>query len=167
MKNLRQEQIDILDIPDPRGRYTGTVDQVDITLLYTLIRNISSVPTPVTGWGKAPVDNPRDISLGAALEGIRIFRNCVSGHSMDGRLDDHTFEHNWNDICSIMKDIEQSLGSKGYRDALNKRKDQILSPMEAHSLRTKFNAFQADVLSAVEIVMEKMMDIQARVEKHE
>ena len=66
-----------------------------------------------------------------------------------------------------MKDIEQSLESKGYRDALNKRKDQILSPTEAHSLRTKFNAFQADVLSAVEIVMEKMMDIQARVEKHE
>ena len=165
MRNLRQEQLDIL-FPDPRGRYTGTVDQFDITLLYTLIRNISTVPPPVTGWGKAPVDNPRDTSLSAATERIRICRNCVSGHSMDGRLDDQSFEHYWKDICTIMDDIEQALGAKGYQNALKKRKDQILSPAEAQSLRTMFRAFQADVLAAADMAIEAMRDLKTLAEEH-
>ena len=165
MRQFRREQIDIM-FPDPRGRYTGTVDQFDITLLYALIRNISSVPAPVTGWGKLPVDNPKDTSLGATTEQVRICRNCVSGHSMDGRLDDQAFENYWKDICLIMDDIEQSLGVKGYQDALKKRKDQILSPKEAQSLRTIFSAFQAEVLLAVETVTEKMRNLQALVEDH-
>ena len=163
MRNLRQEQLNTL-FPDPNGRYMGTVDQFDITLLYTLIRNISSVPPPVTGWGKAPVDNPRDISLGAATERIRICRNCVSGHSMDGRLDDQSFEHYWKEICLVMDDIEKSLGTGEYQDALKKRKDQVLSPAEAQSLRTVFRAFQADVLAAVDLVLETMGNLKARVE---
>ena len=163
MRNIRQEQIGIM-FPDPRGRYTGTVDQFDITLLYTLIRNISSVPAPATGWGKPPADHPRDTSLGAATERIRICRNCVSGHSMDGRLDDQAFEHYWKEICSIMDDIEQSLGKKGYRDALKNRKHQILSPADAKSLRSVFCAFQTEVLSAVKIVTEKMRILQTMVE---
>ena len=165
MRQFRQDQIDIM-LPDPRGRYTGTVDQFDITLLYALIRNISSVPPPGNGWGKTPVDNPRDTSLGANTERIRICRNCVSGHSMDGRLDNQTFEDYWKDIYMIMNDIEQSLGTKGYQDALTKRKDQILSPKEAQSIKTIFNAFQAEVLSAVETVTVKMRNLQALVEGH-
>ena len=164
MRNLRQEQLDTL-FPDPRGRYMGTLDQFDITLLYTLVRNISSVPPPVTGWGKGPMDNPRDTSLGAATERIRICRNCVSGHSMDGRLDDQSFEHYWKEICLVMDDIEKSLGAKGYQDALKKRKDQVLSPAEAQSLRSMFIAFQADVLAAVDLVLETMGNLKARVGK--
>ena len=165
MRNLRQEQLDIL-FPDPRGRYTGTIDQFDITLLYTLIRNISNVTPPVTGWGKAPVGNPRDPSLGAATERIRICRNWVSGHSMDGRLDDQSFEHYWKDICLIMDDIEQSLGAKGYLNSLKKRKDQILSPAEAQSLRATFSAFQVEILAATNIAMEAVRNLKALAEEH-
>ena len=100
------------------------------------------------------------------MERIRICRNCVSGHSMDGRLDNQTFEDYWKDIYMIMNDIEQSLGIKGYQDALAKRKDQILSPKEAKSIKTNFNAFQAEVLSAVETVTVKMRNLQALVEGH-
>ena len=42
MRQLRPEQLDLI-FPDPHSRYTGAVYQFDITLLYTLIRNISSV----------------------------------------------------------------------------------------------------------------------------
>ena len=112
------------------------------------------------------MDNPRDTSMGAATERIRICRNCVSGHSMDGRLDDQSFKHYWKDICLIMDDIEQSLGAKGYQDALKKRKDQILSPAEAQSLRETFSAFQADALSAVDIVMKTMRNLKVRAEGH-
>ena len=164
-KMFRQDQINIM-FPDPRGRYTGTVDQFDITLLYSLIRNISSVPTPVTGWGKPPDDNPRDTSLAANTERIRLCRNRVSGHSIDGKLDDQTFKEYWKEICMIMSDIEQSLNVKGYQDALKQRKDQIITPTEEQSLRTTFTSFQAEVLSAVESVTEKMKNLQSLVEEH-
>ena len=158
MKQFRQEQLKIL-FPDPRGRYTGTVDQFDITLSYALIRNTSAVPAPVTGWGKPPADNQRDTSLGANVERIRIVRNYVSGHSMDGTLDDQAFEDYWKDISLIMDDIENILGVKGYQDALKKRKDQVLSPKEA---QTMFRELQAEVM----MVTEKMKTLQALVEKN-
>ena len=164
MKQFRQEQLNVL-FPDPHDRYTGTVDQFDITLLYALIRNVNAVTAPVTGWGKLPVENPRDTSLGANVERIRNCRNCVSGHSMHGRLDDQAFEDYWKDICLIMDDIENILGDKGYKDALEKRKDQVLSPKEAQSLKTMFKDLQAEVKIAVDTVTEKMKSLQALMEK--
>ena len=165
MKLSRQEQLDIL-FPDPHVRYTGTVDQFDITLLYALIRNISAVPAPVTGWGKPPVDNPRDTTLRANVERIRIVRNYVTGHSMDGALDDQAFEDYWKDISLIIDDIENILGVKGYQDDLMKRKEQVLSPKEAESLKTRFRELQAEVMMAVETVTEKMKTLQALVEEN-
>ena len=165
MKQFRQEQLNVL-FPDPHDRYTGTVDQFDITLLYALIRNVSAVTAPVTGWGKPPVENPRDTSLGANVERIRNCRNCVSGHSMDGRLDDQAFENYWKDIYLIMDDIENILGDKGYKDALEKRKDQVLSSKEAQSLKTMFKDLQAEVRIAVETVTEKMKTLKALAEEN-
>ena len=161
MKQFRQEQLNVL-FPDPHGRYTATVDQFDITLLYALIRNVSAVPAPVTGWGKPPIENPRDTSLGANVERIRICRNNVSGHSMDGRLEDQAFEDHWKCICLIMGDIENILGEKGYKDALEKRKDQVLSPKEATTLKTMFKQLQAEVKT----VTEKMRTLQTLVENN-
>ncbi|KAL3889245.1 hypothetical protein ACJMK2_001626 [Sinanodonta woodiana] len=66
---LNNDQIMLL-FPDPLGNRVGTVDQFDISLLYILIRNVSSVPAPVTGWSKDPCDQPRDTSLGASVERI-------------------------------------------------------------------------------------------------
>ena len=48
MRQIGREQFQLI-FQDPQFRYTGTVDQFDITLLYTLIRNISSCPAPATG----------------------------------------------------------------------------------------------------------------------
>ena len=143
MRQIRQEQIDLL-FPDPQGRFTGTVDQFDITLLYTLIRNISSVPAPLTGWGRPPVDQPRDTSLGANVERIRVCRNCVNGHSADGRLEDQMFEDYWNEIGAIMDDIEISIGPKGYRIALDERKNQVFTIKEAQTLKLKLKELEGN-----------------------
>ena len=143
MRHIRQEQIDLL-FPDPQGRFTGTVDQFDISLLYSLIRNISPVPAPLTGWGKPLVDQPRDISLGASVERIRVCRNCVNGHSADGRLEDQIFEDRWNEISAIMDDIENSIGPKGYRIALDDRKNQVFTIKEAHTLKLELKELKGN-----------------------
>ena len=141
MRQLRQEQLSLI-YPDPLYRYTGTVDQFDITLLYTLIRNLSSVQAPVTGWNQPPDDNPRDTSLGANVERIRSCRNKVSGHSIDGKLDNQCFETYWQEIGEMIDDIENAIGDKGFKDALERRRKQVITPKEAQLLQMQIKTFQ-------------------------
>ena len=137
MRQFRQEQINVL-FPDPQKRYAGTVDQFDLTLLYALIRNVSSVQAPGTGWGHPPADQPRDASLGASVERIRQSRNNIVGHSVDNRLDDQTFEHMWEEISQTMEDIENEIGDRGYKIALRERKNQAFTLREARLMQKKF-----------------------------
>ena len=136
LRQLRDEQLDIL-YPDPQNQITGRVDQFDITLLYTLIRNISAVVSPVTGWAKPPNDNPRDTSLGANVERIRCFRNVVVGHSVDYSVDDQTYENTWKEISLAMGDIENVIGDKGFKKALDERKKQVFTLRQARFLQAK------------------------------
>ncbi|KAL3888348.1 hypothetical protein ACJMK2_000718, partial [Sinanodonta woodiana] len=127
---LNSDQMHMV-FPDPLGKTTGNVDQFDLSLLYTLIRNISTVPAPVTGWGYEPQDQPRDTSLGASVERIRSYRNNIIGHSMDGKMSQQDFDDNWNKINNVLDDIELKLGRQGYRAQLEKQKTQVISVYEA------------------------------------
>ncbi|KAL3889683.1 hypothetical protein ACJMK2_002012 [Sinanodonta woodiana] len=127
---LNRDQTQLV-FPDPQGMTTGKVDQFDISLLYTLIRNISTVPAPVTGWGNDPQDQPRDDSLGASVERIRSYRNHIIGHSMDGQISQQDFDDYWNKIDYVLDDIELKLGVQGYRAQLEKQKTQVVSVYEA------------------------------------
>ncbi|KAL3888285.1 hypothetical protein ACJMK2_000656, partial [Sinanodonta woodiana] len=111
--------------PDPFGRYVGSVDQFDITLLYILIRNVSTVSDSLMGWGIDPVEQPfRDTCLGASVERIRLYRNQI-GHSMDGKISQQDFDHYWNQIKAVIDDIEQALGKQGlYMTELEKHRKQ-------------------------------------------
>ena len=141
MRQIGREQFQLI-FQDPQFRYTGTVDQFDITLLYTLIRNISSCQAPATGWSKPPDDLPRDVSLGACVERIRLMRNKISGHSADGKLADQAYEDHMDEINQILDDIEVVLGDRGYKDALEKCRKQIITTQEAQALRKKFENYQ-------------------------
>ncbi|KAL3888485.1 hypothetical protein ACJMK2_000852 [Sinanodonta woodiana] len=117
--------------PDPRGRYVAGLDQFDISLLYFLIRNVSTVSASVMGWGNDPIEKPfRDKCLGANVERIRSYRNQI-GHSMDGQISQHDFDEYWNMIDSVLDDIEQALGRQGYRTELEKQRRQVISVYEA------------------------------------
>ncbi|KAK3611907.1 hypothetical protein CHS0354_013971 [Potamilus streckersoni] len=127
---LNPDQIQLV-FPDPHGQTTGTVDQFDLSLLYTLIRNISTVSAPVTGWGWDPQDQPRDRSLGANVERIRSYRNHISGHSPDGRMSQPDLEDYWNKFEAVIHDIEAVLGGHMYSYELKKQKSQVISIYEA------------------------------------
>ncbi|KAL3888492.1 hypothetical protein ACJMK2_000859 [Sinanodonta woodiana] len=117
--------------PDPHGKTTGKVDQFDLSLLYILIRNISTVPAPVRGWGYDPQDQPRDKSLGASVERIRSYRNHIIGHSMNGEISQQDFDDYWSKIDAVLDEVELKLGKQGYRAQLEKQKTQVISIYEA------------------------------------
>ena len=136
---LRGEQKDLV-FPDSGN--IGNVDQFDISLLFILIRNTSSVRPPVTGWNDPPNDNPRDRSLGASLQRIRLCRNETVGHSKDGKLDDQCFEEYWKKIGEMLDDIESVIGDKGFRKDLEQRKKQVITQKEANKLKKQFQNYQ-------------------------
>ncbi|KAL3889492.1 hypothetical protein ACJMK2_001832, partial [Sinanodonta woodiana] len=115
----------------PQGKKMGTLDQFDISLLYILIRNVSAVQTPKTGWGNDPQDQPRDTSLGASVERIRSFRNQVTGHSADGKISKQEFEDYWKKFKAVIQDIENVIGGQMCSQELERQKRQVISIYEA------------------------------------
>ncbi|KAL3889271.1 hypothetical protein ACJMK2_001618, partial [Sinanodonta woodiana] len=127
---LNNDQI-MLIFPDPLGNRLGTLDQFDISLLYILIRNVSTVPAPVTGWSKDLCDQPRDTSLGASVERIRSFRNHISGHSADGKIRRQRLEDYWDKFEAVIHDVEVELGEQVCIQELEKQRTQVISIFEA------------------------------------
>ena len=68
----------------------------DITLLTILLRNISGLPKPTTGWDVMPP--PSDTSISADIARIKILRNQIYGHISRAEYDDTTFKKYWQDI---------------------------------------------------------------------
>ena len=68
----------------------------DITLLTILLRNISGLPKPTTGWDVMPPAS--DTSMSADIARIKILRNQIYGHISRAEYDNTTFEKYWQDI---------------------------------------------------------------------
>lgn len=80
-----------------------TYDDFDITLLYTVLRNICHIPEHKNRWGNVPL--PTDRSVSANLERIRLIRNEY-GHSSKFSLSDIEFKRKWQDILKIVQELE-------------------------------------------------------------
>ena len=63
------------------GVYSGNYDDMDITLLYILLRNVCGIQAHSNGWGKTPDSSDRSVS--ANIERLRLARNRC-GHSTGG-----------------------------------------------------------------------------------
>lgn len=86
----------------------GNYSEFDITLLYTLLRNLSTFPPPSNGWGNDPDKNDRSVS--ANIERIRLERNKY-GHKSDIYLTDTAFNEKHQNILSIVQDLGGYLGA--------------------------------------------------------
>ncbi|KAK3099333.1 hypothetical protein FSP39_002765 [Pinctada imbricata] len=96
-----------LDLIFPRsGPYIGNYSDFDISLLYTLLRNVCNIPKHNKGWGKDP--DPNDMSLSANIERIRNSRNRL-GHALDFALSDSDFIDIWSSIRSAVVEIDNVL----------------------------------------------------------
>lgn len=86
----------------------------DVTLLYTLIRNLCSGLEPTRGWGLEP--GPTDTKIGDDIERLRLFRNKNFAHLNSATIPDDTFEETLKAVLSRLKshsgcgvDYEQEL----------------------------------------------------------
>lgn len=96
--------------------YGGNYSIFDITLLYTLIRNVSAIPQHLSNWGNHPQSGDRSVS--ANVERIRLIRNEY-GHSSAISLTYIAFNKKCQDIFTIIQELEAYLGADTfYQDAV-------------------------------------------------
>ena len=90
----------------PRGPIPIVVSSkdFDISLLYTLLRNIAGIPPHGNGWGNNPTTG--DTSLSACIEIIRSSRNNLNGHNLTGKICDSDFNDVWSTLKFVVTEIE-------------------------------------------------------------
>lgn len=80
---------------------------LDISLLYIILRNICNIPSHKNGWGKQPMKG--DNSISACIERIRFQRNLISAHSTNGDVDEAKFHNYWDELSCTVLEIEKQL----------------------------------------------------------
>ncbi|XP_056001178.1 uncharacterized protein LOC125656335 [Ostrea edulis] len=108
------------------GHYKGNYTDMDISLLYILLRNISGISSHSNGWNRDP--DPNDRSLSANIERIRLVRNhCV--HSCDPFMSNTDFNSIWSTIRLTMVDLDVFLvnGNK-YEKAVDFLRHESMDP---------------------------------------
>ena len=106
---LNPHQIAILQNASIKGDYS----ECDITLLYSLLRNLPPTNTalkPTAGWGKLPIA-AGSVSLGDDIERIRMIRNEVYGHIATTAIPTASYTDymmELQDICNRMDTIHRT-----------------------------------------------------------
>ncbi|KAK3092981.1 hypothetical protein FSP39_009624 [Pinctada imbricata] len=73
LPRLTQPQRDLI-LPRS-GQYSGDYSDMDVSLLYLLLRNVCNIPPHNNGWGNLP--DMQDSSLSASIDRIRGNRNRI------------------------------------------------------------------------------------------
>ncbi|CAG2233587.1 unnamed protein product [Mytilus edulis] len=81
--------------PD-KEHYKGDLSDLDISLLYIILRNLNTICPHKNGWGNTPNDD--DQCLSANIERIRIFKNRYVSHCPFCSLNEEDFLKTWKEI---------------------------------------------------------------------
>ncbi|XP_062572683.1 E3 ubiquitin-protein ligase DZIP3-like [Saccostrea cucullata] len=111
-----------------KGQFQKTYEDFDLSLLYTLLRNISGINSHSKGWGKPP--DPADRSISANIDRIREIRNTYCGHSASVSLSDQDFSNLWQDASVIIAELEKAIPESGtkYSSAAKILKSENMDP---------------------------------------
>ncbi|XP_062573624.1 uncharacterized protein LOC134235507 [Saccostrea cucullata] len=94
---LNTKQVQILEGAKAKG-----YEKFDITLLYTLIRNLcKNIQAPSNGWGTSQMPTINEITVGDDIERIRMIRNEVTAHMASAEVSDSKFQKYWQEISNI------------------------------------------------------------------
>ena len=117
LNNLRTDQWNLIHQANTNG-YAS----FDITLLYTLLRNLcTSVPKPSTKWGRNDLPKSQEVTLGDDIERIRIVKNGLQSHIPSTKLNDAEFEDYWKILRDMCVRLDLQFNKK-YTDDLDKLK---------------------------------------------
>ena len=109
VKTLRKDQINKITNAKTQG-----YQDFDITLLYTLLRNVcQNITPPSQNWGVSSMPSPNEVTVGDDIERIRLIRNNVFGHISEAAISNTEFKEYWSIISGICTRI-QTLLNKDY-----------------------------------------------------
>lgn len=113
--NLRKEQQAICFIPPASG--VPDYNKFDVSLLYTLIRNLCHLPCPAQGWGNPKWPKATDTQISDDIERLRLSRNTYYAHRISAKISDNEFKDIWGNLTSAINRI-QSGYNIDYKDEL-------------------------------------------------
>nr|XP_022295084.1 uncharacterized protein LOC111105207 [Crassostrea virginica] len=107
------------------GVYFGNYDDMDISLLYILLRNVCGIQAHNQGWGNSP--DSADRSVSANIERLRLARN-LCGHSTGG-MSNAEFNQVWSEIRAAVMDLDKTLGiGNKYQEAVDFIRNDTMDP---------------------------------------
>ncbi|XP_062567195.1 ankyrin-3-like [Saccostrea cucullata] len=112
LPKLRPEQWTAINNAATKGSY----EDFDSSLLYIMIRNLSSLPPPKLGWNKKPLAT--DLSVAADVERIHYYRNEVYGHTTRAQISYSEFQVIWLDLEKISERFDKNRPGKNYKKKL-------------------------------------------------
>ena len=123
LKRLTEPQRKLI-LPDS-GVYSGNYDDMDISLLYILLRNVCGVQAHNKGWGNTPDSAERSVS--ANIERLRLARNRCS-HTTEG-MSNVDFNQVWSEIRAAVEDLDKALriGNK-YQEVVDFIRNDTMDP---------------------------------------
>ena len=101
---LKQDQLMLL-LPSDGSQKTDS-QAFDVTLIVLLIINCSTLPPPVNGWYKPPLDS--DASVAANVLRARAWRNFLN-HVNANSIDQAKFNEKWNEALDILQGLGGSV----------------------------------------------------------
>lgn len=120
--------------------FSRNYSELSIPMLYLYLRCICAIPPHKNRWGNFP--DEKDRSLSANVDRIYSMHKKYSRFPFN-HLKDSNFEQEWKNLCHIVKELEEYLGSgTDYQDALAELKmcsmDPDVEKIFIESLRRKF-----------------------------
>ena len=116
LSKLRPEQVVVIKNANTHG-----YQEFDITLLYTLLRNVCQhMPSPSQNWGVSTMPSPNEVTVGDDIERIRLIRNKLFGHIPEAAISETDFKDYWSiisDICTRMQALLNKDYAKRLQDA--------------------------------------------------
>ena len=114
------------------GVYSGNYDDMDISLLYILLRNFCGIQAHNKGWGNTP--DSADRSVSANIERLRLARNRC-GHSTGG-MSNAEFNQVWSEIRAAVVDLDKTLGiGNKYQEAVDFIRNDTMDPTRDRHFR--------------------------------
>ncbi|XP_078321426.1 uncharacterized protein LOC111113908 [Crassostrea virginica] len=114
------------------GMYSGNYDDMDISLLYILLRNVCGIQAHNKGWGNT--SDSADRSVSANIERFRLARNRC-GHSTGG-MSNSEFNQVWSEIRAAVVDLDKTLGiGNKYQEAVDFIRNDTMDPTRDRHFR--------------------------------
>lgn len=122
----------------------------DISLLYKLLRLLSSLPPPKNGWGNSPGQDDRSAS--ANIERIREIKNRYYAHVLEPSLSSSKFGKITENIVQILKELETYNGiSTNIQDDVEKLRLCSMDP-EIEQKYIKTMSFDAETDTGIKSI---------------